>query len=218
MWSVARADTEIDQTWQSIRDHQPSGLQLKLTLPKDHFFQGEEINGTVEFINNSQVPYYLWTGSASRFGRASGIAFFAESASGHAVIDPLKWASMALQDLGGMGTFKDLGTWDITLPTSYWLRFDQPGTYTLYAWSDRAQAGSQPKPGVQNGPSTRVPLVSDKITITIEPLTPELEQQTLAEAKAKLATSADRAEGAVELNALQTPSAREALASRGDVT
>jgi hypothetical protein len=112
-----------------------------------------------------------------------------------------------------MGTFKDLGMWDITLPTSYWLRFDQPGSYTLYAWSDRAQSGSQLKPGVQNGPSARVPLVSDKITITIDPLTPEQEQQTLAEAKTKLATSADRAEGAVELNALQTPLAREALRS-----
>jgi len=209
--SFSQTGSQPPPDWQSIRKLQPDGLQLKLTLPKDHFFQGEEINGKVEFINSSPVPYYLWTGSASRFGRASGIAFFAESTSGQGVIDPLKWASMALQDLGGMGTFKDLGTWDITLPTSYWLRFDQPGTYTLYAWSDRAQAGSQPKPGVQNGPSARVPLVSDKITITIDPLTPEQERQTLAEAKAKLATSADRAEGAVELNALQTSSAREAL-------
>jgi len=209
----ARADTDMNQKWQEVRDHQPPGLQLKLTLPKDHFFQGEEINDTIEFANNSPAPYYLWTGSASRFGRTSGFAFFAESTSGDGVIDPLAWMWNKVGDMGmnGMGTFKDLGTWSITLPTAYWLRFDKPGTYTLYVWSDRVQAGDQPKPGVQSQPRTQVPLVSDKITITIDPLTPRQEEQTLAEAKVKLATTADRGEGALELNALQTPSARDVL-------
>jgi hypothetical protein len=209
----ARADKGMDQKWQEVRDHQPPGLQMKLILPKDHFFQGEEINGTIEFANNSPAPYYLWAGSASRFGRASGIAFFAESTSGDGVIDPLAWIWNKVDDMGmnGMGTFKDLGTWSITLPTAYWLRFDKPGTYTLYVWSDRAQAGDQPKPGVQGQSPTHVQLVSDRITITIDPLTPEQEEQTLAEAKVKLATTADRGEGALELNALQTPSARDAL-------
>jgi len=31
--AVARADTGIDQKWKAVRDHQPPGLQLKLTLP-----------------------------------------------------------------------------------------------------------------------------------------------------------------------------------------
>jgi hypothetical protein len=83
--SFSQIGSQPPPDWQSIRKLQPEGLQLKLTLSKVHFFQGEEINGTVEFINNSQAPYYLWTGNASRFERAPGIAFFAESTNGQAV-------------------------------------------------------------------------------------------------------------------------------------
>src|SRR5271170_7806797 len=37
--------------WDDIRKSQPAGLQLRMTLPKTHFYQGEIINATLEFSN-----------------------------------------------------------------------------------------------------------------------------------------------------------------------
>jgi hypothetical protein len=202
----ASADTEMDRTWQVVRAHQPPGLQLKLILPKDHFFQGELIDGTIEITNSSANSYHLSTVEIGRAGRIHGIAFEAESRNGIPVPDPLAWANPALPFLGGMGQDLELGNWSATLPVVYSLRFDAPGDYFIWAWTNRPQTVLPPKAG-QPQPSIAVALVSDKIAITIESRTAAQEAQVIADAQAKLLSKSDRLQGALELNALQTPTA-----------
>ena len=44
--------------WQDVRNHQPAALHLKLILPKDHVFQGEKIDATLEFSNDDATRFY----------------------------------------------------------------------------------------------------------------------------------------------------------------
>ena len=74
--------------WQEIRDHQPAALHLKLTLAKDHFFQGERIDAALEFSNDdAQKPFSVIVGVA-----APGAIFHAADESGHAVANPFQWS------------------------------------------------------------------------------------------------------------------------------
>ncbi len=54
--------------WQNTRKAQPEGLTLKLTLPKDHYYQGEVINAALKFSNTPpQSP--IISGSAPATGQ-----------------------------------------------------------------------------------------------------------------------------------------------------
>ncbi len=195
--------------WPTDRKAQPEGLQLKMTLPKDHFYQGEIINAALEFSNASTTPYHLWVGNYDRSGRIPDIAFEAQDAAGQRVPDPLQWYFMMGGMGGGLGNVQDLGTWTITLPVNQWLRFDHPGVYTIYAWSNRVQKGPRVQGSSRTDPVT---LVSDKMQITIDPFPPEKEQQIIAQAEANIALGGELAPPAVaQLRYLETPAARAAL-------
>jgi hypothetical protein len=198
--------------WRSIRQSQPEGLQLKLTLPKDHFYQGEMIKASLEFSNLSPTPYHLWTGNYDRSGRIPDIAFYAQDVAEQPVPDPLAWYFVMGGMGGGMGNFQDLGKWTIALPVNQWLRFDKPGVYTLYAWSNRVQKGPKQHPPGLAHRDAGIPLVSDKVEITIDPLSSEMEQQIIAQAKTDIARGGGLAAPALaRLRYLQTPAARAEL-------
>ena len=191
--------------WREVRKLQPGELQLKMTLPKDHFYQGEIINAALEFSNTSATPYHVWIGTSDRSGRITDTAFFANDATGVPVVDPLKWYFMMGGFGGGLGNYKELGNWSITLPANQWLRFDKPGVYTLFAWSNRVQKGE-----IAHSPerAVLVPLVSDKVQITIDPLPPDAEKQIIAQAREKIASGGKPAGEAIEqLRYLGTPAA-----------
>jgi hypothetical protein len=195
--------------WQDVRKLQPEGLQLKMTLPKDHFYQGEIIDATLEFSNTSQAPYHLWVGNYDRSGRITDIAFHAQDATGQQAPDPLAWYFMMGGVGGGLGNFKDLGNWTIALPVNQWLRFDKPGIYTLYAWSNRVQKGGYEQ-GKQH--TEAVSLVSDKVEITIETLSPEKEKKIIAAAQELIIMGGELGPPAVaQLRYLETPAARAQL-------
>ncbi len=182
-WTApARCNAAPGLDWQNIRDHQPSGLHLKLTLPKSHFFQGEEIPATLVFSNQSRQGYHTWIGTYDRSGRILDIGFHAISAESEPVSDPLGWyfkRSMGLA--GGMGNWTNLGEWSAKLPVNEWLRFDRPGTYVLYAWSNRVQTGAYHDSRDTGGNSVNI--VSDRVTVTIDPLTPRDEQDIIDHAR-----------------------------------
>src|SRR5450631_2890530 len=74
-------------SWQEIRNHQPAALHLKMTLAKDHFYQGEKIDATLDFSNDEATkPYSLAVGAGAR-----GAVFHATDEKGNVVPDPLQW-------------------------------------------------------------------------------------------------------------------------------
>jgi len=193
--------------WQKVRDHQPAALNLKMTLAKDHFYQGEKIDATLDFVNDdASHPYILIIGNGM-----SGGFFYAQDATGHQVANPRQQYYLWHGDGGFVGFVSPhvLGAYSLTLPVNDSVRFDQPGDYTLFAESMVTQGtlgyGPEASPAW---------IVSDKTTITILPLTPDKEKQIIADALNKIGTGdspndSSVRDGISELNALQTPAARE---------
>jgi hypothetical protein len=171
--------------WQVVRAHQPVGLSLELHLPKTTFFLGETIPAELVFLNKSQRVHHLWTGNYDRSGRIQDIAFYATDASGVFQPDPLKWYLLRASVGGGLGNEQDLGEWKIALPVNEWVRFTKPGRYSVFAYSSRVKSGDQFERNSQTKPL--IELVSDPVTIRIEPLSPEVERQQLATAQRELA-------------------------------
>jgi hypothetical protein len=197
--------------WEQVRSHQPPGLTLTLSLPKDHYFLGELILGKITITNAAPTGYVVSDLDPGEAGTFSRLRYFGEDSDGHKVSDPLMWAENALQNLGGMVLETDLGTWsdDVSALTS--LRFDHPGRYTIWAWTDRPRIGKASKPGSPGTYGASVDLVSDKVTIAIEPRSAAEEAQLLADAQAKLNQPATCRRGALELGALQTPASHAIL-------
>jgi hypothetical protein len=206
--SVARADADMDQKWKDVRDHQPPGLHLKMTLPKDHFFQGEEIDATLEFSNDDTTAKY-----SLEVGYTPCAIFHADNEKGQPVIDPVRWIHTWFNsDFGGMIGFHDLGEYTCTLPANENVRFDQPGIYSLYASATLNRSDS---PAHNTG---AVDIVSDPVAITITPITSDQEQQVIAGAIPMISTvdspsglDESTRKGINELKYLQTPSARAEL-------
>jgi len=194
-------------SWQDIRTHQPAALHLKITLAKDHFFQGEKIDATLEFSNDDpKTTYNLWIGGPQPFA-----TFHGQDAQGHELVDPHQWEIEFGLNGNWVTVPHALGKYTQSLPVNENFRFDQLGVYTIYAQS-------QVLPDTKDPSAKSVPLVSDKTTITITPITPELEKQVIADAisKIKLVGSpqgldAPSSEGIDELKSLQTPGARAEL-------
>jgi hypothetical protein len=205
---VARADAAVDPTWKDARDHQPQGLHLKMTLPKDHFFQGEEIDATLDFSNDDTSASYNL-----EVGYKPCAVFYASDEKGRPVPNPVKWINDWFNsDLGGMFTFHKLGNYTLTLPANENVRFDQPGVYSLYA-SSTLNRGTPPTPS-----PGAVDIVSDPLTINITPITSDQEQQVIAGAIPIISTvdspsglDESTRKGINELKYLQTPAARAEL-------
>jgi len=215
-WNCLAQDKESRRPWQEVRDQQPAGVHLTMTLPKTHYHMGEVITATLKFSNETAVVYHLAGPSGGRSGRVQDVAFRAKAEDGSFVSDPLQWylENHFLMG-GGGGTEKRLGDWGFSLAANQWLQFERPGTYQLYAWSSCLSAGERYKPGEK--PPARVELVSDPVTITIEPLTAEEEKKIIDEAVQVLKGPRqpgrfDPAFDAMErLRFLQTPAAGDVL-------
>lgn len=201
------AEDVTDSKWQEVRDHQPPALHLKMALPKDHFFQGEKIDATLDFTNDdANTPYSLEVGTG-----IPGGAFHAFDNKGNSVVDPLQWFYdwHGITITGPVG-LHNLGHYSLLLPANDTVRFDHPGVYTLYAQAELLKGTTFSSPD-------RTALVSDKVTITIDPLAPEKEKQVIADALQKIGSSdsidwgTPAMEGISELNDLQTPAARAEL-------
>jgi hypothetical protein len=210
----AQPASDARPDWQTVRSQQLPGLELKLTLPKNHFFLRELIDGKIEITNTGTQGYVLDDLQIGRTGPIHGLQFFAEDDKGKLVLDPLAWIArmLMMSEMNGMSREWKLGTWSAMLPTVYSLRFDQPGRYELWAWTNRPapQTGAQTtSPFIPHGAG--VALVSDRISITIEPRTADEESTTMTEAQVDLAQPGQAIEGALKLNALQTPAARTIL-------
>jgi hypothetical protein len=204
--AVYGVDEGHDQKWQDVRDHQPAGLHLKLTLPRDHFFQGERINATLEFSNDdAKHPWSVAVGAGT-----PGARFRATDEKGAPIIDPLKWRNdwYPMVITGPVGIHA-LGHYTLTLPINESVRFDAPGVYSLYALASVTE-------GVGFDGKNRADLVSDQGKVTIDPLTPEQEKATLTEARQKISVSkkplsGSDLDGVAELRYLQTRAARDEL-------
>lgn len=195
---------------QKIHDTQPEGVSLGIEVPKTSYQQGELIEATLTFTNTSPTPYHLWVGTGDRSGRIPDIAFYALGSDAKPVPDPLRWYFERGGMGGGLGGWQDLGQWKITLPANQWLVFKQPGTYQLFAFSNRVQKGDRFTQG--NRQDNRIELVSDPVSITITPLSPADEKRILDEASGRLtAGGSDASKAAAKLRYLGTPAARAAL-------
>jgi hypothetical protein len=194
---------------QKIHDGQPEGLCLGIEVPKTTYHQGEAIDATLTYTNTSPTPYHLWVGTGDRSGRIPDIAFYAFGSDAKQVPDPLRWYFERGGIGGGLGGTQDLGQWKITLPVNQWLEFNQPGTYQLFAYSNRVQKGDRFTQG--NPRDNRIELVSDPVTITVTSLSSTDEKRILAEVGDRLgAGGQDAAKAATILRYLGTPAARAA--------
>lgn len=196
--------------WEKIRAAQPDKLSLIIDVPKTRYHQGEIIDTTLTFRNDSTQPYHLWTGTYDRSGRIPNIAIHASDAAGRPVADPLRWYFERGGVGGGLGNDQDLSEWAITFPANQWLRFEKPGTYALRAYSDRVQKGDRfERP---NGQDDRVALVSDPVFVTITALNPAEAQRIIDQAVPQLPGDGREAdEGAATLRYLGLPESRAAL-------
>ncbi|NQU11714.1 hypothetical protein HQ590_13045 [bacterium] len=207
--AVAAGEEPFQERWEAVRKAQPPGLTLTLQLPKTNFYQGEVITATLTFANTSTNRFHLWIGTYDRSGRITDIAFHGQSKEGQPVADPLAWYLARGGFGGGLGGHAELGQWSITLPANQWLRFDKPGTYQIYAWSDRPTTGGRERPRTQG---TRTPVVSDIVAVQILPLDPAREGEIIAEAQKAVGSHRQAGRQAAEvLRYLQTPAARGAL-------
>jgi hypothetical protein len=211
---------------EDIRARQPPGLTLTLSLPKNHFFQGEEIPATLTFSNKSPAPYHLM--DAANWDRSRGvmgdIAFYAQNDKGLRVADPVAWYLRRCIGIeGGGGTIVNLGQWSMTIAANQWLRFDHPGVYAIFAWSERVQTGAYRDFRDLSG-GDQVQLVSNRITVTIDPITPQEEHAVIEEAHKIISrpkeasfmpgrTPPDVTEALHRLCCLQTAAARNELFS-----
>jgi len=225
--------------YNAILAQQPAGLGLAMTLPKDHFYQGEMIAATLTYSNTGKDSYSAWIAAGDRSGRIQDIRFFGQDEKGAAVEDPLGWIYMRGIFGGGRGEYKELkdgSTATITLTINQWLRFDHPGTYTVFAEATNVRSDAPHAPNTDNSAH----LISNKATITITPLPPEQEKKIIDDAMLQIVAAYDRhddpnlTDAANEENAhtkayaaepaiatlrfLQTPAARAALRSRLDKT
>jgi hypothetical protein len=202
--------------WQAIRDQQPAGVQMSMTLPKTRFHIGEVITATLTFSHPETPPWHFSGPTGGRSGRVTDVGFRAESEDGAPVPDPLEWyfKNYAMMG-GGGGTQTRLGEGKFSLAANQWFQFEKPGTYRLYAWSECFAPSERTQPGKKRSPS--VALVSDPITITIEPLTADEERNIIADAVKVLdgpeqGGQTDPAFEAMQrLRFLQTPAARDTL-------
>jgi len=196
--------------WSEVSKRQPEGLSLNLEVSKASYFRGEVIEATLTFKNASDVPYHLWVGNYDRSGRIPDIAIYAFDSKERQVADPLRWYFERGGMGGGLGNIQDLGEWKITIPANQWLRFDQPGTYSLRAFSDRVKKGDRFEQS--NSPESRVSLVSNAVNITISALDPMQESHIIAESQAGISEGGKAAESAVTaLRYLDTPASRSLL-------
>ncbi len=206
-WLRAEAPrTEPNLDWQTIRDHQPAGLTVKMTLPKDHFFQGEKIEATLDFTNtNPKVSYAL--AERGEF-QTSMTDFPARDEGSKPITNPLDWQRWVPSIGGGLGTMAPVAPHVETVPVNRTVRFDKPGTYLLYS---RTQ-GIAIDPRPPDGGRSPLFIVSDPVEVTIVPRTDDEEKQAIAAALAKIKTDGrDSWEGIEELGFLQTPAARNEL-------
>lgn len=198
--SLSQGNAQLfrEPDWKKVRAQQPEGVTLELTLSKRKFYQGEVIEASLLFSNKSRVPYFVWDGKRDRAGRLGDIAFFAAGPDGKAVPDPLKWFFKRGWAGGGPGHYQKLGEWQVTLKANQWLRFDRPGSYTIFAFSSRVREGEGPFLG-EGKESAAGPLVSDRVEIEILPLAAETEDRLIRERDWE------------RLRYLQTPRARAEL-------
>ncbi len=244
--STARSEANFDlggivpiPDYNAVLAHQPADVQLTITFPKDHYYQGEMIAATLTYSNTGKAPYTAWIAPGDRSGRIQDIRFFGVDDRGTPVDDPIGWIYMTVISGGGMGQNKELkdgSTATTTLNVNQWLRFDHPGTYTVFAEAANVRPDV---PHVLNTDDS-AHLVSNKVTLTITPLAPEQEKVIVDDAMRLIETAYDRhddpnltkaandenatkmayaATPAIEiLRYLQTPAARAALRSRLDKT
>jgi hypothetical protein len=223
-------------TYEKALASQPKDLTLTVTLPKDHFYQGEIINATLTYSNSSNENYKVTLAKGDRSGRVQDIRFFGGDDHQTAVEDPIGWIYYRGFFGGGRVEIKSLGTGSVTLIMNQWLRFDHPGIYTVFAISTAVRPEKQASPNVDNS----IQLVSNKITLTITPLPADQEKKIVDDATQNIdagyhredapdltaAANDDKAHEkayAVEpdieiLRYLQTPLARAALRARLDKT
>jgi hypothetical protein len=179
--AVATVASPSGDSWKDVRDKQPAGLRLSMTLPKASFKLGEPIPAKLVFFNESSDPYFLWIGTYDRSGRVRDITVRATSEEGTPVDDPLDYYFTHYGHIGGgLGNHQNIGSWEITLPANQWLRLEKPGKYKLYAQSSRATRGD--KDERRETPAPSVDLVSDPVEITIEPLAAGEEKAIIEEA------------------------------------
>ncbi len=196
--------------WEAVRKAQPEGVTLTLKLQKATFYQGEIIPATLVFTNTSATPYYVTTHSNDRSGRLKDTSFYAFDETGTQLADPLAWLQRMFWVGGGMRSEQVLGEWALTLTANQWLRFDQPGRYTLRVWNARVNPKSY---ATQR--EADIPLVSDPVAITITPLAAEEERQIIQTAMAQLEQGGTEAEVATEtLRYLGTEASRGVLLAR----
>lgn len=216
------AQDEITTKWKTVRARQPAGVQLLLALPKTHYHLGEVITATLTFSNESETPYFLSDPSGGRSGRVKDVAFRGEGDDHRPIPDPLEWyLKNRVLTGGGGGTQKRLGPWQFSLAANQWLQFEKPGTYQFYAWSSCLTLGA--RGSAESQQSSRAELVSDPVTITIDPLSAEAEKKIIEDATQVLdqqpeAVVSDLTFDALQrLRFLQTPAASEVLLQFVDV-
>lgn len=199
--------------WKELRSKQPAALHLKLTLPKAQFSQGEIIDATLEYSNDDSIkPYSLQVNT-------DWIIFDTVDEKGalkqgHSPMSDARWL-LDHYNHEYLSAEKTIGYFSLKQPVNYTIHFDKPGVYTLCVRSKIAK-------GAYTNSTDTTTLVSNTITITILPLSPENESNLIAAALKKIKDNSpsddpntyhpDKIKDAImELAFMQTPSSQDAL-------
>jgi hypothetical protein len=203
----AQVDEPISaEPWEHIRAHQPPALHLNITLTKDRFFQGEQIDAIVKFSNDdANRPCAVAVGTGT-----PGAVFRAVDANGKAQVEPLGWfySWYGITITGPVG-IHPFGNYALKLPLNETVRFDSPGSYSVYALATVTE-------GADFNEKAHVELVSDKVKITVVGITPEEEKATIEAALGKFSKTTSQGgespqKGIAALSYLQTRAARDQL-------
>ncbi len=160
------ADSNSMPDWQTIRDHQPAKMQLKLSLPKDHFFLGEEIPATLIF------PY-------DRTNYSNGYCFYGFDEKNKPLVNSIYAWCMNFDPFlykHQFGNYNEPAPNSVVTSINQLYSFNHTGTYTIFVTTAQNFGGNPP-----------ASLVSNKVTFTIDPITPADEEAVLQEARALFA-------------------------------
>ncbi len=162
-------------------------LRVRTSTGAFTFRMGERIPLTLEFTAPQDAHLALIMATYDRSGRMPYESFEVSPFSG--ATDPLAAYFATGGIMGGMSAPPEPLSSDkpisMQLDMNEWVRFDQPGDYTVTVRSSRVLAAGQPTLADHDHP-----VVADPLTLHIVPATPEWQRATLSAALKTLQTKA----------------------------
>lgn len=169
------AEPQFDTHWQHLRDQNPQGVALAVSMPKATYLLGEPIPLQFAFTANQPRTFLADSRQHDRVGRMNYVEEFLVDPA-DAAEDPLRGLPNEFGAMGGLSGGQVILTdkpFAFERVLNEWVRFSKPGNYRMYILSHRV---SQTNEGARSDDYLRmyargkpVDLVSNVLTIEIAP-------------------------------------------------